>query len=381
LVVCNLPYDVLIKNGTVIDPSQNIYGPRDVGVADGRIVGLFSPEQISGQMDTQQIIDATGCIVTPGWIDLHVHVFEHETELGINADQVGIEQGVTTVVDAGSSGSKTFERFLADSIEPSVTQVLAWLNISEDGLCGGRNELADLRKLRPLETATLVRKYPVIRGIKVRMSRSVVGENGLEPLRIAKALANELDVPVMVHIGNAPPFLGDILDLLTAGDVVTHAFHGKPGGILDTRGHLLPQAQTALDRGVVFDVGHGSASFSFRTMERAKALGIKVQTISTDIYRENYSGPVYSLAMTMSKLLYVGYSLQEVLTAVTSNPARVLRMDGDIGTLRPGTVADVSVFRVVNKPVRLIDSEGVEVTGDTALVPVYTLKNGRVAHV
>jgi dihydroorotase len=369
-------HDVLVRNGTVIDHQMGIHGLFDVVIDDGRIVEICTPGESTSA--AEQVLDATGCIVAPGFIDLHVHVYENQTYLGVNADEVGIRQGVTTVVDAGSAGSRTFTHFLEHHVSRSQTQVLSWLNISEDGLCLGNSELRDLSRLRPAETSLMVQKYPSIRGVKVRMSRSVIGDNGIRPLQIAKQVSVERGVPLMVHIGNAPPALPEVLNLLGPGDVVTHAFHGKPGGILDNSGRLIPEAEAALARGVLFDVGHGSASFSFKTMKQAKSLGLKPHSISTDIHKANVGGPVYSLTATMSKMLHLGFSVGDVIEAVTSVPAKILRLEGQLGTLKPGTVADVSIVRLIEKPIDLVDSEGFTVRSSTSLEPIYTIKNGRV---
>ncbi|GIM46532.1 dihydroorotase [Collibacillus ludicampi] len=369
--------DLLIQNGTVADPSQRIFRSLDVGVKNGKIVGLFEPGAISAE-SAKVRIDASGCLVTPGFIDLHVHVFEHRTELGIHADLVGVKQGVTTIVDAGSTGSRDFQSFLTEVVEKNQTQVLLWINIASQGLCDGRSELSDLSMLKPDETEALINQYPVIRGIKVRMSRSVVKGNGLQPLVIAKKLAQKVGLPLMVHIGNAPPRLGEILDLLDAGDVVTHAFHGKEGGIVDENGSILPEAERALKRGVLFDVGHGSSSFSFRTMKRAKELNVFPHTISTDIYCENINGPVFSLVTTMTKLLSLGFTVEEVIEASTWRPAKVLGLSNEIGTLKEQTIADITILKMIPEPITLIDSENEKMVGNPHLLVQYTIKAGKV---
>lgn len=369
--------DLLIKSGTVIDPSSKSQEKQDVGVRDGKIVGLFKPGEIDSGASVKEIVDATGCFVTPGLIDIHTHVFEGETELGINADAVGIHQGVTTVVDAGSSGVDTFKDFLSKVVEINSTQVLAWINIARDGLHSGLSELGNLENLAPKETADLIRQNEIIRGIKVRMSGSVVKESGIKPLHIAKEAAREARVPVLVHVGNAPPLLGDILDNLEKNDVVTHAFHGKPGGILDAQGRLIPQAWAALERGVLFDVGHGTSSFSFKTMMRAKELNVLPYSISTDIYQKNFNGPVYSLTMTMSKILALGFTLEQVIEATTWSPAKLLGLQDRIGTLRVGTTADITILRLYDEIMEFTDSEGMILQGRKMLTTQNTIKSGR----
>lgn len=371
--------NIIIRGGTVIDPSLGLNGTYDVRIRGGRMDGLFAPGTLPSPSGSEREFDASGCIVTPGWIDLHAHLYPERAVLGVEADRVGVEQGVTTLADAGSTGAATFAGFAQDVIASSRTEVLAWLNIAEQGLCEGRSELADLSRLSAERTAELVRSEPAIVGIKARMSGSVVRQNGIRPLEIAKEAARLASVPVMVHIGNAPPRLGDVLDLLEAGDVVTHAFHGKPGGIFDEQGELIPEALAALARGVRLDVGHGSASFSFKTMKRALAHGIGRYTISTDIYRQNRDeGPVYSLAMTMSKLLALGVPLIQVVEAATGLPAGLLGRGGQLGTLRTGTIGDVTIARLNETETVFIDAEGERLSGPAVLEPVAALKGGEL---
>jgi dihydroorotase len=371
--------DLLIQGGRVVDPSQSINGRYDIAISGGRIAALAEPGRLPAQLGgARKTLDASGTIVTPGLIDLHAHVFPGRTPLGIEADRVGIEQSVTTLVDAGSAGARTFATFLDEAVKPAGTRVLAFLNIAGEGLCGGLSELADMDRLTPREAVALIREQPLIRGIKARMSASVVRENGIKPLLVAKEAAREAGCPLMVHIGNAPPALSEILRVLDAGDVVTHAFHGKAGGILDERGRLIPEAEKALARGVLFDVGHGTSSFSFRTMRQARALGLAPHTISTDIYRQNAAGPVHSLTTTMTKFVALGYSLEEVIAACTAAPAAVLRMTDEIGTLRPGAVADLSVLELTNVPVVLTDSEREQLTAEESVTARLTIKAGKV---
>ncbi|MFC7442825.1 amidohydrolase/deacetylase family metallohydrolase [Laceyella putida] len=369
--------DLLIVNGIVLDPSQGICGPFDVGVTEGKIADWFAPGTVQAGLATE-VVDAAGCFVVPGLIDLHTHVFERRTALGIKADKVGIRQGVTTLVDAGSTGSRDFPAFLREVVELNQTQVLLWINIASQGLCDGRSELADLSLLKPDETERLIKQFPLIRGIKARMSRSVVKDSGLQPLVMAKRLAQRVGLPVMVHIGNAPPKLGEILDLLDSGDVVTHAFHGKQGGLLDENGQLIPEAVCAMERGVLWDVGHGSSSFSFQTMKRIKELGLSPFSISTDIYCENIRGPVHSLITTMNKYLAMGYPLEDVIAAVTWRPARILGLADELGTLKKDTVADLTILKWIAEPITLVDSEAEQMVGNPYLRAVNTIKSGKV---
>ncbi|WEG14970.1 amidohydrolase/deacetylase family metallohydrolase [Pullulanibacillus sp. KACC 23026] len=368
-------WDLKIKGGTLMDIATGRQGQYDLYIDNGIIVRV--EKSGSPIYKTKEELDATGCVVTPGLIDLHVHVFQGTVGMGVAPDSVGIQQGVTTVVDAGSSGARYFQEFKTKEVETSKTQVLAWINIAGSGLCESLSELADLNDIDLDLTKKVIKKNEIIRGIKARMSASVVKESGIEPLTIAKSLGNQLDIPLMVHIGNAPPPLPDILDRLTKGDVVTHAFHGKKGGIIDNHGDLIPSAKKALERGVLFDVGHGTSSFSFKTMKKALALNVAPYTISTDIYEKNIKGPVHSLVTTMSKFLALGCSLENIIRWTTVNPAKILRLE-ELGTLAEGTVADISILKLTEDPIKLIDSEGEAITSDKQIIAKYAVKSGKV---
>jgi dihydroorotase len=368
-------WDLKIKGGTLIDVSTGRKGKYDIYIDDEKIVQVV--ENGRQVYETKEELDATGCLVTPGLIDLHAHVFEGKIGMGVAPDSVGVEQGVTTVVDAGSSGARYFEEFKAKEVETSETQVLAWLNIAGAGLCEGLSELADIVDIDLALSEKVIKENSIIRGIKARMSGSVVKHSGIEPLSLAKSLGEKLGIPLMVHIGNAPPPLPEILERLSKGDVVTHAFHGKRGGIIDEGGNLIPSAKRALERGVLFDVGHGSSSFSFKTMKKALDLNIDPYTISTDIYEKNMKGPVHSLVRTMTKFLALGCSLEDIIRWTTLNPAKVLRLD-ELGTLKEGTVADLSLLKIIEDSIKLVDSEGETITSDQRITAQYAVKSGKV---
>lgn len=372
-----MAFDLLIKNGMVIDPVSKIHRKYDIAVDAGRIFSIHRPEDFGLANSAKEMLDVQGSLVTPGLIDLHAHVFPGDTELGIDADLVGVQQGVTTLVDAGSAGAVTFPRFAKNVVEKNTTQVLAWINIAGDGLCSGRDELSDLTKLDKENVAERIGQYPLIRGIKVRMSSSVLGNSGLLPLKIAKKLSREVGLPLMVHIGNGPPELGDILDILDAGDVLTHAFHGKKGGIFNGD-EVLPEVRQALKRGILFDVGHGNSSFSIQTLQKAQRAGIKPYSISTDIYLANFNGPVYSLTTTLSKFLAFDFSLDEVIAAATVAPAVILGMEHEIGSLQVGRIADISILTIEDGVFEFVDAENKSFKGRQLLQAKFTIKAGKV---
>lgn len=370
-----MPEEIIIKNGYVIDPQQDKIEIKEIAVRNGL---LIAPQESSSANVT--FIDAEGCYVSPGFIDMHVHIFTGHTKLGIDADLVGIEQGVTTVVDAGSAGYSDYAAFREKVVEPSQTKVLSFLNVARKGLTSGLSELANLEDLMSIEEAEeIFKKESSIVGLKARMSGSVVKNSGIKPLEHARMLADYLSVPIMVHIGNPPPDLQEIFPLLRKGDIVTHAFHGKKHGIMNAEGELIPEALDALKRGVLFDIGHGTSSLSYETLMKFRERYDNSFTTSTDIYIKNYQSPVCSLMTTMTKLLELGIPLIEVVKSVTLGAANALGAS-DIGTLALGTEADITIFKIIKQRTILIDSEGVELEAKQILKPYMVLRNGKVVY-
>ncbi|MFY4775188.1 amidohydrolase/deacetylase family metallohydrolase [Metabacillus sp. RGM 3146] len=316
-----------------------------------------------------------GVYASSGWIDLHTHAFPEFIPYGDEADEIGYKTGVTTIVDAGSTGADRLPDLIHLS-EESKTKVLAFLNISRIGL-QRIDELSDLSLLEEdklKESAAAYKDYIV--GLKARISKSVVGTNGIEPLRMARRFSKDTGLPLMVHIGSGPPDINEVLELLEENDVLTHYLNGKANNLFDESGKPLPKFLEAIDRGVQLDVGHGNASFSFRTAEQARNAGIRFNTISTDIYRKNrLNGPVYSMASVLSKFLYLGYSLKEVIDAVTINPAKWLKRP-ELGRVAIGDAANLTFFTVENKKTTFRDSEGEERTADQTIVVKGVVING-----
>lgn len=364
---------IIIQNGYVIDPEKNTIEMKEIAIQNGT---LISPQKSS--TTKVKYIDAKGCYVSPGFIDMHVHIFTEKTELGIEADLIGIKQGVTTVVDAGSAGYNDYSDFKKDVVERSQTEVLSFLNISRKGLTSGLSELADAEDLMSLEEAVeIFKKEANIVGLKARMSGSVVKARGIKPLEHARMLADHLDVPIMVHIGNPPPNLQEIFPLLRKGDIVTHAFHGKQHGILNREGVLIPEAQGALKRGVLFDIGHGTSSFSYETLLKFRETYDNPFTTSTDIYIKNYENPVCSLMNTMTKLLVLGVPFIEVMKTVTIRAANALGLSQK-GTLEIGMDADITIFKEIEQQATLLDSEGAALEVKKVLKPYMVLRQGKV---
>src|SRR6266545_4180257 len=306
-------YDLLLAGGTLVDPAQSYHDIADVAFAGGCVaaIGRGLPREAA-----DAVVDCAGRIVAPGLIDLHVHVFWGVSYLGIAADPHCIARGVTTAVDAGSAGADTFAGFRKYVIEASDTRLFAQLNIAAQGMLSAEiGELDDLRYANvPRALATIEQNRDVILGIKVRLTRdTIVGRAaGLRPLQLAREAAAAAGLPIMVHPQDAwCDSIDDIVALLRANDILTHCFHGSSHGILDERGRVRDSVRAAIERGVVFDVGHGAGSFSWAVAEQALAQDIQPQTISSDLHVYNVNGPVYDLATTASKFLQLGLRLDE----------------------------------------------------------------------
>jgi dihydroorotase len=370
-------FDLLVKGGTIIDPADGSQENKDVAIAQGRIVSVAKdiPRDLSWE-----VLDASGHLVTPGLIDIHVHVYPGVSHYGVEPDVTCLARGVTTVCDAGSSGADTFEGLRRYVIDVSETRILAFLNISTIGMISPLdNELEDLKHANPERAIGVCeRNRDIIQGVKVRLSRPMVGNNGLQPLLLARRAAEAVGMPLMVHVGDTPSPLGEILSELRPRDILTHCFHGRKHGILDEQGEVLPEVVDAVKRGVIFDVGHGVGSFSFEVARRALKAGLSPGTISSDLHFYNVNGPVFDLATTMSKFLLLGLPLSEVLAKATTTPAALLGLSDCVGSLREGFLADVAVFKVSQGDFEFEDSLKQKVHGDQRLEPLAVIRGGRV---
>lgn len=383
--------NLLIKNAKLITQDTIADDLVDILILQGKIAQIG---QLSSSYTSDiKLVDLAGkYYVSAGWIDIHTHCFPASPIYHDEPDLVGVLAGVTTVVDAGSVGANDLEKFFDLAIK-AKTNVFAFINISQVGLIS-QNELSDMNNISDTALFRAYKKYPqFIIGLKARMSSSVVGDNDIKPLYRAKEmqalLANTVmeqtlttepvkkhPLPIMVHIGNNPPDLDAIADLMNEGDIVTHCFHGKPNKILDNNGQLKASIRRATTRGVILDVGHGAASFSFKVAEQAIRIGVYPDIISTDIYyRNRINGPVYSLAMVLDKFLMMGLTLNQLIGSVTSKPSKLLNLSNK-GRIAHGCDGDLTIFELKNKPIELVDSEGEKRISQHQIVAVAAVVAG-----
>ena len=371
-----MTYDLVIKNGTVIDPAQGIIEKKDVAIAGGKIATV---ENYISDGNSHDVIEAEGLLVTPGLVDLHVHVWWGVAHLAIEADPACVYRGVTTAIDAGSSGSNTIAGFHRYVINQAHTRVLAFLHISGMGqLDNDIGELEDIRWARVEQAVEAAKLHSdVIVGIKVRLTENIVGSNDLIALERALEAGQELSKPVMIHIGGSVNQFEQFLEKLRPGDIVTHSFTGRPHGILDNNNKVVDAAWDAMDRGVIFDVGHGAGSFSFPVAEACMEQGLGPGTVSSDVHRYNIRGPVFDLMTTLSKYIYLGYAIDDALALGSSKPSEAVGLPDNIGTLKVGADADIAIIEHREGPVTFSDADGNERIGNQLLLPVETLRKGR----
>jgi dihydroorotase len=372
-------YDLLLKGAHVIDPKNKISGVRDVAIRDGRIAAVSDNIPAARARKT---VDVAGLYLTPGLIDLHAHVFANSEGKGlaggdasIYPDAFALRAGVTTVVDAGSSGRHNFAQFKKNVIDRARTRVLAFLNIGGAGMPGDAQEqnVSDMDAKAAAELAKANRGTIV--GIKVAHYRGpdwTPVERGVEAGTLA-------DIPVMIDFGEfrpERPFQDLVLKKLRPGDIYTHAFY-VPVPMLDDKGRLLPYLFEARKRGVLFDVGHGGAAFEFRQAVPAVQQGFPPDSISTDVHSGSINAGMKDQLNVMSKFLNMGMTLDDVIFRSTWNPARIIRRE-DLGHLSVDAVADIAVLRLERGQFGFVDSWGAGMHGTQRLTGELTVADGRV---
>ena len=368
-------FDLIVRGGRVIDPSQSLDRIADVAVSDGKIAAI-TPELDPRR--ARRVINVPGSLVTPGLIDLHVHGFQGVSHWGVDLDRFCLGRGVTTAVDAGTSGADSFEGFRRYIVNPAKTRVLAFLNISRIGLIARPGELTDMRMVDVAAAVEAAMKHAdLIVGIKVRCSGSLAGPNELEAVRRTRAAADKIGKPIMMHVGRHETPLEYLVEELRPGDMMTHSFRTE-GGVIGPDGRVPGYIKRAAERGVRFDIGHGNGGFSFAAMEQALKEGLPPSSISSDIHSYSTMGPVFDLPTTMSKMLMLGLSLQKVIELTTIEPARAIHWERLLGSIAPGRIADIAVFDLVKGKFPLIDSSREVREASEKLVPVLALRDGKL---
>lgn len=359
-------YDVLIRNGRVIDPANGIDDNLDVAIKGGRIAAVG--DGLEG--DATEVFDAAGKIVTPGLVDIHIHGYDKVVPLAVDVDHYCLGRGVTTAVDAGSAGSDTFPGFRAFSVDRFKTRLLGFLNISRLGLAcsglGGDNEIpGELDMLKFVNTKTCIdvieANRDILVGVKIRLSDSCANDGANEPESFERAVAaaREVDLPLMTHHSFSTVPLEDCPGRMRNSDIYTHCYHGFPSTIINPDSRAIEESvRRARDNGVRFDIGFGQGSFNWTVAEIAADAGFLPDTISTDLHAGTCEGPAYDMPSVMTRLLRVGMGLPEIIQRSTIEPARAINWEDRIGTLGVGREADVTVLNVDQVDLELEDCQG-----------------------
>lgn len=375
---------LLIKNGLVLDPAAHLKKKTDVAIRNGKILGLgdFSREQ------THFVIDAKGCYVVPGLIDHHSHIYPL-MKTGIPSESLCFAAGVTTVVDAGSTGYATYEGYRNFIQSETLLQIRPYLNVCATGLA----TLPYLENLNPDSfdqgrIAEIFAKFPgEFEGLKIRTSKNIVKEFGFRPLDRTLEIAEKIGVPIMVHCTNPPGPLGEVIRRLRPGDVLTHMYQNIGPTLLDEKRKVIPEAYAARERGVIFEAADARAHFSFEVSEPAIAQGFLPDIIATDItqFSMNQRPTSFNLAMQLSKYTFLGIDFYEALRRCTENPARVMGRLDTIGTLTPGTDADVAILKPVewenefgDRPYYITERQLRK--GKLLYKPMMTVKQGKIVY-
>lgn len=376
-------YDTLLRNGTLFDPGLKLHAKADLAIERQLVAAILEP---GTPAESKTVLDVSGLLVMAGFIDLHVHVFDGVTHYGVDVDSTCLARGVTTALDAGSSGALTFPGFRKFVLDVCQTRVFALLNVSAMGLVAGQETavgLGELEDLRYCDVASATRIIEANRdrivGVKVRLSHYLAasGKNEMGALLRAREVADAVGLPLMVHSPCSSLPIERILAELRPGDILTHCFHGHACGIVDADLKVLPVVRQKLEEGLLLDVGHGRGSFTFDVARACLRQEVLPHTISSDLHHYNLHGPVFDLVTTINKFLSLGLELGEIIRRVTAIPAQILHSEGKIGTLRPGAFADIIVLEMQEGEFPFTDTRGITETGCRRLEPRYVFRAGQ----
>jgi len=371
-------FDLVLRGGRVLDERNGVDGIVDVAVKDGRIAAVG--KDLAGH--TRRVEDVAGAIVAPGLIDIHTHVYHKATSLSVDPGFISRRSATTTLVDAGSAGAGNYDGFRDYVMAHSPYRIFAFLNVSFPGIFGFDKDVsigeATLREMLPVDRciAKIEANRDRIIGVKVRIGGPVTGELGLGALELALEAANAVKLPLMTHIGTAPPSYADVVSMLRPGDILTHCFRPAPNSALGEDGKVLKAVREARERGVLFDIAHGMGAFGYETTEAALRQNFLPDLISSDVHVIAVEGPGYDLLHTMSKLLNCGLSLPQVIGMSTSRPALAIRKP-ELGHLGVGAPADITVLRQVDSNYIFEDVVGTRRQGSTLLQPVAVYLTGK----
>jgi dihydroorotase len=377
-----MAFDLILRGGRVIDPSQKLDAVLDVAFSAGKVARIGPGLKADTATDDRNV---SGTIVTPGLIDLHTHVYWGGTSLGVDAEDFCRQSGVTTAVDTGSAGPGNFAGFRKHVIERSEVRILAYLHVSFAGIYAFSwrvmvGESEEIRLMAPIDAVEVANaNRDVIVGIKVRVGARASGRSGTIPLDIALQVAGEVGVPLMAHIDDPPPTYEEVLERLRPGDVLTHAFRPFPNAPATAQGTVKRAVIEARERGVLFDIGHGKASFAFKTARAMLANGFLPDTISSDVHALCINGPAFDQVTTMSKLLCLGMPLTDVIAASTVNAAFALKRS-ELGSLKPGSVGDATVLSIKEGHFDYVHAVGEYLTGDRKISSDGVVIAGRWWH-